>query len=257
MRYTISLALSPSSELWKTGVHWLGMEPFSGEIIDQPVLLGIDADRLWELTRSARRLGFHAPVKPFFRLACGVDEEQLCGLLNIFSLKHHSFVLSSLTLRAQENKFFLEPDTYPSSLLSLAADCIRTFDPYGAAPKPSESARLKAAVLSPQEKQNLELWGYPYVFNQYRFRLFLTSRITDAAEKEVMYSALARIFVTVSASPLKVDALCLFVEAGSGQPMRFIRRFPLPSHLLEKEEPKTNDNQNVQEFYTRYQRNST
>ncbi len=234
----------------------MGLEPFSGEAFEQPSLQGIDPDRLWELTRSARRMGFQAVVKPFFRLALEMTEEKLCEHLEIFTSRQVPLLLPPLVLRFQDNRFYLEPHTYPSSLISLAADCIRTFDPYGMSPKPSESARLRAAVLSPQEKKNLELWGYPYVFNQYRFRLVLTSRVTDPVEKEVIYSALVRYFSSACAPSLTIDALCLFVETGAGQPMRFIRRFDFPAHQPEIEEPTANDNPASKEFYSRYQRHS-
>lgn len=250
MRYTISLAMPMSSELWRAGAYWLGMEQANGVPQDQPALQGIDAYRFNELTRVARRLGFQAAVKPFFRLSQGVTEQDLCELLDDFSSKQLPITLGSLTIRYQEKKFYLEPETYPSSLISLAAEGIRILDSYGAAPKPSEYARLKAAVLSPQEKQNLELWGYPYVFNQYRFRFLLTSRVTDTVEKEVIYSALVRLFSTIIATPLMINALSLFIENGAGQPMRLIKRFEFSSHPFNKEDSVTNDNPTSQELYS-------
>ena len=138
----------------------------------------------------------------------------------------------------------------PKKLLHLAGDAVRIVNQLSAPLNPSEHARLRARILSTQEKQNIENWGYPYVFNQFRFRICLTSHITHRFEKEVIYSALNRYFSAACADPLMIDAICLFVENGPGAPLRFFRRFSFTLHPSEAKERQRYAHNTTKDIYS-------
>ncbi|MBM9536100.1 DUF1045 domain-containing protein [Desulfobulbus alkaliphilus] len=241
MRYAIYYAPPASSPLWQWGSRWLGRDARSGQPLTPPRLRGIDPERMVELTRIPRHYGFHATMIPPFRLHEKTAEGQLVEVLSDFVSKQRPFAIPGLEL-AQMNGFFcLQPTRYSSLLQTLASLCIRAFDHCRAPLSPSELARRKTAVLSGQEKRNLEIWGHPYVFEQFRFHFTLTNRLVESREKELIHAALTEIFSPLSAAPLLIDGLCLFVEPPSGQPMRCLQQFPFAPMSTGREEPTAHD----------------
>ena len=171
-----------------------------------------------------------------------------------FASQQLPMALSSFEIAQRNGSFCLRPVHHSQAAQTLASLCIRAFDRYRAPLTPSELARRKAAMLSGQEKKNLEIWGYPYVFEQFRFHFALTAHITDRREKEAVHAALTETFGPLLASPLMLDALCLFAEPASGEPMRCLYRFPFPPFNPEPEECIAYDQLLLpQNFYPGYQ----
>ncbi len=256
MRYALSFSPSVSSQLFQAGSHWLGRNTYSGENISQPQVQGISADRLWELTSYARYYGLQAVIRFPFRLAAEVTLETFFEELEKFAVQQTPLVVSPLKIDQDVGVFYLETEHLPNRLLHLTGDAVKIINRLSAPLTPSEYARLKAGILSTQEKQNLQNWGYPYVFNQYRFRIWLTSHINHTAEKEVIYSALNRYFSATCADPLMIDAISLFVENGPGEPLRFFHRFLFTPHPSEEEKRQRYANNTTKNIHSGYQRSA-
>jgi putative phosphonate metabolism protein len=254
MRYAIYYAPPPSSLLWQWGSRWLGRDARSGQLLTPPRFRGIDPERIAELTRLPRHYGFHATMTPPFRLNGKTTEAQLIDVLVDFVSRQQSLTIPGLELSQMNGFFCLQPARHSSPLQTLASLCMRAFDHCRAPLTPSELARRKTAVLSGQEKRNLELWGYPYVFEQFRFHFTLTARLSESREQELIHSALAEIFSPLLADPLVIDGLCLFVEPPSGQPMRCLHQFPFAPMSFGHEESTTHDHRCSEEnLYPGYQ----
>ena len=226
MRYAIYYTPSAFSPLWQQGSQWIGRDALSGRSLPQPRIRGVYPERLTEVTRIPRHYGFHATLAPPFRLSREATEEHVLAALGDFTSRQQPMQIPRLELSQIDAFFCLRPVRYSQALHFLAALCIREFDRFRAPLSPSEMARHKAALLNGQEKRNLELWGYPYVFEQYRFHFTLTSRMAEGKEKEAIHAALTETFNPLLDDPLVIDALCLFVEPASGQPLRCTHRFP-------------------------------
>jgi hypothetical protein len=196
----------------------------------------LDADTIIGLTRTPARYGFHATIMAPFRLKDGLQESELLDALTDFTTCQRQLTIPPLTVSQLDHFFCLRPVRHSSTLQGLASLCTRAFDRFRAPLHPSELARRKAAQLSGQEKKNLELWGYPYVFDQFRFHFTLTARMADGKCKDRVHLALLEIFEPLLDDPLMIDALCLFVEPAPGQPMRCVHRFPFssPTHAIEE-----------------------
>src|SRR5215469_8989376 len=95
-----------------------------------------------------------------------------------------------------------------------------------AAASDDEVARRNAAGLTPAQRANLRRWGYPYVMEEFRFHVTLTGPLEPATGNRLV-PVLSALFAEVTAAPLAIDALALFVEPGRGQPFRLRRRFAL------------------------------
>jgi hypothetical protein len=84
------------------------------------------------------------------------------------------------------------------ALDALAADCVRAFDGF-------------RAPLSERHKENLEKWGYPYVFDDFRFHMTLTGSIAPPGTEAVL-ACLRRSLGAVEGRPLAVDRVALLCQ---------------------------------------------
>jgi putative phosphonate metabolism protein len=254
MRYAIYYAPPLASPLWHQGSRWLGRDALSGHSLQQPSFRDIEPDSLADLTRTPAHYGFHATLVPPFCLKEQLTEADLLRTLVDFSARQTPLSLPSLILSQIDNFFCLRPVHHSPALQKLASLCTREFDRFRAPLSPSEMARRKAAPLNGDEKKNLEIWGYPYVFEQFRFHFTLTGRMGEGKLTERVLAALFETFGLFLNKPLVIDALCLFVEPGFGQPLRCLHRFPFPLPSSEPEERVTYDQQLLhQNLYPGYQ----
>lgn len=255
MRYAIYFAPPATSRLWQEGCRWLGRDAVSGQTISQPRIRGVDPELIREMTRTPSHYGFHATLVPPFRLQAGVGEKDLMEALHDFSAGQDPLYLPGLTISQLDSFFCLRPDRHMPALQILNSRCIRAFDTFRAPLNPSELARRKAFMLTGQEKRNLELWGYPYVFEQFRFHFTLTGRMGEGRDKEHIHAALIETFGALLTQPLVIDALCLFIEPAFGQPMRCLRRFAFRQPSTTPEERINHDQLLSQDLHPGYQCN--
>nr|WP_081457974.1 DUF1045 domain-containing protein [Desulfobulbus propionicus] len=254
MRFAISFTFSPGTPLWHIGTQWLGRDALSGQNFAPPKVLGLDAETLRELTRIPARHGLQAPLVPLFRLKPPLTEADLKAALVDFSSRQSPFALPPLALCHVNRAFSLCPCRHFPALQALAARCTRAFDRLRAPLNPSELAKHKAQPLSGQEKRNLEMWGNPYVFEQYRFAFPLTGRMAEGRQKELVHSALQTFFGPALAQPVVLDSLYLFVEPEHGQPLSGVHRFPLTLPSSEPGDRISHDPQFLdQDLHSRYQ----
>ncbi|MDD2464281.1 MAG: DUF1045 domain-containing protein [Desulfobulbus sp.] len=254
MRYALFFSPPAISTLWLQGCRWLGRDAVSGVSLAQPAFRGLDAETLIELTRTPARYGFHATIMAPFRLKEGLGEQDLYDAVTDFTACQRQLTIPPVTVSQLDHFFCLRPVRHSAALQGLASLCTRAFDRFRAPLHPSELARRKAAELTGQEKKNLELWGDPYVFEQFRFHFTLTSRMAEGKCKDRVHTALLEFFEPLLDDPLLIDALSLFVEPAPGQPMRCVHRFSLATPTPPTEERVAHDQQLLpQNFYPGYQ----
>lgn len=223
-RYAIYVAPSPDEPLGRLGPAWLGRDARSGATLPQPVVDGVTPERLAALTADARRYGFHATLKAPFRLAPGRDATELRRSLREFTLIRRDIHVPRLVLSDALGFPALVPAAPCADLDALAADCVRAFDLFRAAPTEEEIARRKARGLSPRQIDHLTHWGYPHVFEDFRFHLTLGARLDAGAERDAVMAAAARHFAGVIDQPLHIHSVCLFIEPERGAPFRLFCR---------------------------------
>ena len=79
MRYALYFAPTPDTALARLGARWLGRDARTGETLEQPAIAGIDARAFAAMTAEPARYGFHATLKPPFRLADGFSARICCA----------------------------------------------------------------------------------------------------------------------------------------------------------------------------------
>jgi len=211
MRAAIYFTALRESDLMACAARWLGRDPWSGSVPAREVCSGVEPATLDALTADPRRYGFHATLKPPFRMAAGRDLGGLRQRLAEFCRDHAPVVIPALRLERMGSFFALTPGRALPALSALAAGVVRDFDAFRAPPTGDEIARRRPEQLTPRQREYLAAWGYPYVFDEFRFHMTLTGPV-PAAQREAMDALLRARFADFIGRPLMVDAICLFVE---------------------------------------------
>lgn len=226
-RYAVYFAPDPAGALAAAGRSWLGRDAETGVFLMPPAGLGPGAAAWPALTAEPRRYGFHATLKPPFRLAEGRTADGLHAAVAALAAATPRFDLPGLQVAALDG-FLALTETAPCAALdALAGACVADLDGFRAPPTEAELARRRKAALEPRHEAHLARWGYPYVFDCFRFHMTLTGRIGDERRREALRRHLADHFAAALADPVAVDALCLFVEPEPGAPMVVAARLPL------------------------------
>ncbi|MEO8668690.1 MAG: DUF1045 domain-containing protein [Bauldia sp.] len=212
MRAAIFFVPPADHKLTVAAAHWLGRDVFSGEDIPQPATGSFSADEVRDLTAFPRRYGFHATLKPPFRIAPGFNIEEIGQSLDRFCRRLGPIEIPALRVERLGSFFALTPPAPVPAINELADAAVEEFERFRAPATTEETTRRRAERLTDSQRGNLERWGYPYVFNDYRFHMTLTGEVPDGHGPR-----LARIleerFAEIAAKTLTIDALALFVEA--------------------------------------------
>ncbi|TKC92383.1 DUF1045 domain-containing protein [Trinickia terrae] len=223
-RFAVYYAPPRESGWWHAGCAWLGRDPESGEA-HTPPRLGVLRRDIGALTVAPRRYGWHGTLVAPFRLADGIQpDDVLAGALD-WAQRQTPFAVPAEA--ALLSRFVaLRPATASGddTMRALAADALLTLDALRAHPSKADIERRLAAPLTERQHELLLAWGYPYVFDEFRFHMTLSDSLSADDERH----ALAAHWQAEAArlGPLPVDGAALFVEPSPGAPFVLWRRLP-------------------------------
>ncbi len=222
-RYALYFAPGSESPWWQAGCEWLGRDPETAEVLAQTTIDGMAVDVQQQLTRDARRYGFHATLKAPFRLQDGKTLAELKQQLAEFSEQQSSFYLPPLSVQWIGNFLALQPTGDSSALNELAFNCVKYFDHFRAPMTQAELARRQQHGLNERQLELLQRWGYPYTAGEFRFHMTLTDRLEADDHASLLQAAAMRHFQLEC--ELHVDGIALFAESQSGADFQLIERF--------------------------------
>lgn len=223
-RFAIYYAPSATSHLWERAAAWLGRDSSDGKLLNGP-LAGIDRDRLLNLTQSANRYGFHATLKAPMALVDGAGEADLRAAITAFASEHAPLDLGKPRLASLDGFLALLVDDN-EALQDFAAHVVERFDIFRAPMTAKDRAARAGRHLSARQTELLDAYGYPYVFDEFRFHMTLTDRLADADRAEIMQAAKTW-FNPVLEEPLLLDRLALYHEPDAGKPFVRLADFKL------------------------------
>lgn len=169
-----------------------------------------------ELTVSARRYGFHATLKAPFRLAAGHTEAELQDALSRFAAARTELVIPALSPRPLGAFRAMLPTGDLRGINALAEETVREFDHFRAPLSREDIARRRPAELSLRQRELFWQWGYPYVYDEFRFHLTLTDALPPHRAHEVD-AALADHFADVTGQDVALRSVVIAVEPDSGE----------------------------------------
>jgi hypothetical protein len=222
-RYALYFAPAADHPLWAAGCDWLGRDPATGAVTNDA------AHR-----RDPRRYGFHATLKPPFALRDDGAKSPLLAALSHFADEHAPFDMPPLEVATLGGFVALRPvdaqATVPGQpLRGLADECVRLFDDFRRPPSAVEAARRIAPGLDARQREYAARWGYPHVFEHWRFHMTLSDSLPADAGGDALRATLCddatRHFAAALAVPLRCEGLALFVEDAPGAAFRLARRF--------------------------------
>lgn len=229
MRYAVYFTPPQDAALTRAASSWLGRDAFSGAPVAPARAGDLSAAELAFHTASARRYGFHATLKAPFTLASGKTQAELVDAVAAFAGQCAPVRLPRLVARQLDGFFALVPaERYPP-LDALAGAVVRAFEPFRAPLADGDIARRNPAAMTPAEVRNLHQWGYPYVFEEFRFHMTLTGR-ASGQEAERLASAIDAHFAPFLSAPLEIASIALFVEPEPGAPFTVRAFHPMGRH---------------------------
>lgn len=227
MRYAIYYTPGPEHCLAAAAAAWLGRNPHTGEVCSQPALDWLPAADFETLTADPRRYGFHGTLKAPFRLGGDVQETDLIREMEHFASTQAPVMLAAGLKVSRLGPFFaLVPAVESFDLAEFASNCVRRFEPFRAPLTQPELTRRRRTRLSDNQDRLLVQWGYPYVFDEFRFHMTLTGRVPETM-RDRMLRDLETYFADHTDIPFRLDTLSLFSQASPEKAFRVEAAFPL------------------------------
>ncbi|ODT66492.1 MAG: hypothetical protein ABS75_27355 [Pelagibacterium sp. SCN 63-23] len=225
-RFAVYYAPAITDILWDRASAWLGRDPASGLLFEGAVA-GMERKRLLDLTQSAARYGFHATIKPPMALAPNCHLDQLKAAVSDLVASAAPVSLGRLRIASLDGFLALVPaEDGNASLQDFAARVVEDLDPFRAPLSPRDQAARAARGLSPRQLELLGAYGYPYVFDQFRFHMTLTDRLAPEDFDEVLDAARTW-FGPVLDRDIVLDRLVLFHEPERGTLFRRLGDYEL------------------------------
>jgi len=225
-RYAIYYTAAQSSALDRFGASLLGYDAYGGDELPFPdgVMQTIPDWR--DLTHDPRKYGFHATLKAPMVLADGKAEAQLAAACELFADLARPVPVIQPVVDSISGFIAVIPAEPSAELELLAADATKAFDPFRAPLSPEDHARRNPAALTPRQRDYLDRWGYPYVFEEFRFHMTLTGRL-PAERREQVVAMLRERFAATGIGPLAIDAIALCRQDNPNSRFRVIGRWQL------------------------------
>jgi putative phosphonate metabolism protein len=221
--YRIALYYAPGTDdpLHERATAWLGRDAASGAVVTQKSVNDVE---IAEITADQRGYGFHATLKPPFRVQG--DLKAALQAARDFAARTAAFALPPLQITDLDGFLALREATPCPALQALADGAVTALDAHRAPATEAEIARRKPENLSPRQREYLEAWGYPYVFAEWRFHMTLTRRLTPD-EKAIILPTLTEALGDAPAASRSVTDICIFVQVAPGAPFTILERLKL------------------------------
>lgn len=207
----IAIYWAPGGGLGRLGAAWLGWDLRGGQPVENPKVE----------VPGARRYGFHATLKPPFRLAEGSTigdvRDAARGLFAALS----PVDLGLLRVESLGDFCALRPSR-AEGIAEIAAAAVTGLDAFRAAPSAEELARRRAASLTARQAALLDRWGYPYVLDEFRPHLTLSG----SAPPSGLVETARTYFAPVLGRNLVLDRISLVGEDTLGR-FHLIEDLPL------------------------------
>ncbi|SHN61465.1 DUF1045 domain-containing protein, partial [Desulfovibrio litoralis] len=198
----------------------LGRDIFSNTSVPFHCFKEISQQELEIATEEPRKYGLHATLKAPFYLKDNMTEQGLCLALEEFSKKQSSVYCPKLNLKNIDNFLGLTPAVLTKSEINaqeeiscFAFNIVKEFDKFRAELSEADLIRRKKQLLSLKQLEYLERFGYPFVADEYRFHLTLTSRILDTEKNKIFFNVFQTYLKEVLDQALFIDNITLCVQS--------------------------------------------
>ncbi|RFB81255.1 DUF1045 domain-containing protein [Methylovirgula sp. 4M-Z18] len=231
-RYAIYYAPATTDPLWHFGSGVLGYDAQSGT--DLPRRLPELSGKPWhEVTSDPRKYGFHATLKAPFHLREGRSERELMAAVGDFAAQTIAVKTPDLCVKTLGPFIALAFAAPSQAVQDLAASVTRYFEPYRAPLTAADRNRRLQSPLTATQIKYLDLYGYPYVFEEFRFHMTLTGPMHPEERAEALQLLTQAYAEQVSVPYVTLRDLALFKQPSPTERFRIIARAPLKIGTVE------------------------
>lgn len=229
-RYALYLTPPPDGDLWRFGCDVIGRNALTGLSCDGFAPEGHDLQSWRDLTSDPRRYGFHATLKAPFRLRADLGFFDLTDHVAALARTFAPFDAGDLhvgVMGGDNGRAFvvLRPQRQSQPLRTLEEAAVRRLDALRAPLTAEELLKRDVGRLTPRQRYYLEMWGYPYVIDEFRPHFTLTNGTSGPAP--IVKSLKWELSLRVASPEMRVDAVTLFGETEPGGDFEILSRFPL------------------------------
>lgn len=220
-RYAVYFVPHPDTALYRFGAEVLGFDCYTGGDVDHGPDLTMSRMEWSDLTREPRTYGFHATLKAPFQLAPDYVEADLVEAFCAFAKPGQALSIAP-SVGLFEHFVAILPRQANPDLDAFANTCVSAFDRFRAQMTSRERARRLRHNLSARQIANIDRWGYPYVFEDFRFHMTLTGPIAGDRRPPVLSFLSARFSARYGKTPLPIDHIALLRQDNPSARFRVI-----------------------------------
>jgi putative phosphonate metabolism protein len=226
-RFAIYFVPAAASALYRFGTAVLGYDCYTGAGVARLRDAGLTETEWAALTAEPRTYGFHATLKAPFRLADEFDRADLLSHVRTLAASIATVPTFEPAVALIGGFVAIVPRIASPALDRLAADCVTAFDRFRLPMTAQETSRRAASGLSKRQTANLDRWGYPYVFEEFRFHMTLTGRI-DLDRRAAIHALLQNRFAQACGNePIRLDRIAVARQDHANAPFRVIGHAPI------------------------------
>lgn len=224
-RYAVYFVPGADTPLYRFGASVLGYDSYRGAA--SPLIDGADVKTWPGVVRDPGLYGFHATLKAPIYLAKGVGELDFVQAVLDFAAGQPVVPVGELEPRELGAFIALVPKAANAQLDLLAQACVRDLDRYRAAMSEQEQARRLTPGLSDRQIENLVRWGYPFVFEDFRFHMTLTGALSTHKRGKAFRFLCDKFEQAPGAALATIDRLVIARQITRASPFRVIETAPL------------------------------
>lgn len=184
-----------------------------------------DQARWLKITAQPAHYGFHATLKAPFELKRSNTLDNLTTAVTAFAMTQSPIELTSLYPRELGGFMALTLEYELESLSSFALNCVKSFESFRKTLSDEDIQRRKLQGLSSRQESLLLEYGYPYVADEFRFHMTLSSKLKEH-DKDYKAWAISEYNRLISKTPV-LDKIAVFSQTDRQTPFVQLAEFPL------------------------------
>jgi putative phosphonate metabolism protein len=222
-RVAIFYAPGSQTPLANFGAQWLGWDVEHAKSVPHPDIDGLPAP-ISDLVATPQKYGFHGTLKAPFRLHENQTLDNLRDAMKAFSEQHRKFFIGQMKVAKLGSFVAIIQENPSDEFANFASNIVTHFEDYRAPLTDEDIAKRRKAKLTPRQDELMLKWGYPFIFDQFKFHLTLTGKLSEQNAKSVC-DRLTDHLKPILDTPVEAIDLCLYGEREDGR-FEIIERFP-------------------------------
>lgn len=222
-RVAIFYAPGSQTPLANFGAQWLGWDVEHAKGVPHPQIDGLP-EPIETLVATPQKYGFHGTLKAPFRLHENQTLDGLRAAMKAFSEQHRKFFIGQMKVAKLGSFVAIIQENSSNEFANFASNIVTHFEDYRAPLRDEDIAKRRKAKLTPRQDELMLQWGYPFIFEEFKFHLTLTGKLSEQNAKSVC-DRLTDHLKPILDTPVEAVDLCLYGEREDGR-FEIIERFP-------------------------------